>query len=116
MKTKTKTPAPMLENLPPVPSLGSGILVRFAPVTNSKGARWIASLRWDRETVFRATVGFHFGSTQNAGRDAAARACLEKFESFCNDEPVKSREKYFRLTGCASFNSGDSYIYTFENV
>jgi hypothetical protein len=107
MKNKT---APAMPPAPaPVPSLGSVILVRYKGPTDRTGSRWIATLDRGKPDIFRASAQFNYAGSENDGSDAAARACLEKYQSFLDGRFA------CKLTGRARL-SGDTFVYTFETV
>lgn len=66
------------------------IRVKYAGPTDTKGARWIASMRRDNERSYRVTVGYDSGEREGAANAIhAARACWEKA---CDDLGVPKGE------------------------
>ena len=106
---KTNPPAAAMASPVSVPSLGTVILVRYKGPTNQTGSRWIATLDRGKPDVFRASSRFNYAGSENDGSDAAAAACLEKYQSFLDGRFA------CKLTGRARL-SGDTFVYTFETV
>ncbi|MFN7340282.1 MAG: hypothetical protein ACK5VI_04275 [Opitutia bacterium] len=106
---KNKTPAPAMPSPVSVPSLGTVILVRYRGPTDRAGSRWIATLDRGKPDIFRASARFNYAGSENDGSDAAAGACLEKYQSFLDGRFS------CKLTGRARLSS-DSFVYTFETV
>jgi hypothetical protein len=95
-----------------VESLGSSIVVRYKPQTNSRGAGWIATLWRDTSTTFRASSSFTYEDSDNDGADIAATKCLAKFTAYCNSDDLGLPKVTHRLTARVSLGNG-SYAYTF---
>jgi len=98
-----------------VESLGSSIVVRFKPQSNSRGAGWIATLWRDTSTTFRAVSSFTYEDKDNDGADNAASKCLAKFTEYCNSDDLGLPRVTHRLTGRVSLGNG-SYAYTFKTT
>lgn len=101
---------------PKVADAGMGIVVQYRCPTNTRGGRWTARFNRDAKTIFRASSSFTFDDKGNEGSDAAAAACLAKFQDYCN-EPIpgviKTSQTRFALTARASLGGG-AYAYTFK--
>lgn len=93
--------------------LGSSILVRYRPPTNSRAAKWLATYWRDNSLTFRASSHFTYDDKDKDGADLAAAACLAKFTAYCNDGPGDSPAISHRLRGRASLGNGE-YAYTFS--
>ena len=77
MSNQTTQTAPATE----LNRLGLAIVVKFLPCTNSRPARWKATIKRDRDCVFSAIGSFDYGSPDD-GRRATADACLAKFNAW----------------------------------
>jgi hypothetical protein len=77
-----------------------GCVVTYAPATNTRGSRWIATIKRGNATAdrFRASVPYADGP------DAAALAVVDRFNSAMDAD--------WRIIGAAlSLTGGDSYAY-----
>jgi hypothetical protein len=77
-----------------------GCVVAYAPATDTRGSRWVATIKRGNTTTdrFRASVPYADGP------DAAARAVVERFNHAMDAD--------WRLIGAAlSLTGGDNYAY-----
>lgn len=85
------------------------VKVRYAGPTDTKGSRWIATLRRSRDEVTRVTAGYH--SELPAGADnayVAARECFAKhLASWDSDNDASD---YVAVPGDLD---PDTYVFTF---
>ena len=77
-----------------------GCVVKYHGPTDTKGSRWIATIRRgsQRQDVYRASVSF------NEGPDAAAQDAVDKFNQ-------KMESDWIVLSFPQSIDGGDTYSY-----